>query len=134
MVIQWRSRAKLAVRDASGRQAESKKAIKSYVDVAISVDKTTGCAGTVLATAQLLKSATQGLSALADVDRVEFQAFDVGGQSIGKREGTKAGSEKWTSGPWDVKNTTKLRVRATVYAQGVAGDNTPEDTRPECGS
>ncbi len=125
---------KLAVRDSAGRQADGTTLIKSYVDVSITVDKTTGCNKTVIATAQLLKTASRGVRALADVDRVQFEAFNAAGQSVAKRDGTKQSGDKWSTGTWNVNDSTKLRVRATVYAGSVAGDDTPEDTRPACGS
>jgi hypothetical protein len=129
----------LCVKDAGGRSACGTVKIKSYVAVDISVNKTTGCDATIIASARLLTSSVQSLTAgggartLGDVDRVQFEAFNAAGQSLDKREGTKQGNQ-WVTGTWKVNDTTKLRVKATVFSAGVAGDDTPEGDRPACGS
>ncbi len=126
---------KLCVKDSGGRSACTTITIKSYVGVDLSVTDNTGCQGTVIATAQLRTGSFQsagGFRILGDVDRVQFEAFNVGGDSLGKKDGSQASTGRWVTGTWNVKDTQKVRVRATVFSKGVAGDDTPEGTRPGC--
>jgi hypothetical protein len=107
--------------------------IKTYVDVSVAVNKNTGCAGTVVASARLkLGHNSVDASASSQVDRVEFEAFNAAGRSIASRNGQQRNPTEWLSGTWNVNDTTKLRVRATVFSRNVRGDDIPEDTRPEC--
>jgi hypothetical protein len=108
--------------------------IKSYVDVSISVAKT-GCQKTVVASANLqLGHDSADVVAMTQVDRVQFEAFNGAGTKIGTQEGSKASNTEWRSGTWNVNDDTKLRVKATVFSNGVAGNDTPEGDRPACGS
>jgi hypothetical protein len=123
--------AKVAVRGAGGQQSEEVLKIKTYVDVSISV-ASTPC-NKISATADLVSSSsTGGVRAMAEVDRVEFEAFDAGGRSVSKKNGSQQSSSRWVSGDWNTTVTNKLRVTATVFAQGVAGDDQPEQPRPGC--
>ena len=123
--------AKVAVRGVGGQQAEEVLRIKTYVDVSISV-ASTPC-NKISATADLVSSSsTGGVRAMAEVDRVEFEAFDAAGRSVSKKNGSQQSSSRWVSGDWSTTVATKLRVTATVFAQGVAGDDQPEQPRPGC--
>jgi hypothetical protein len=107
--------------------------IKTYVDVAISVDKNTGCASTVIASANLaLGHNSFDVAAASQVDRVMFEAFSVAGNKLGDRDGQKQSNTEWRSGTWNVNNTEKVRVKATVFSKGVRGDDIPEADRPGC--
>lgn len=121
----------LCVEDAARRRACGIERVKSYVDVDITVKKNTGCQGTVDATAVLLLNGLQ-VSASSAVDKVEFEAFNAAGRSLGTRAGQKRDPKQWMSGTWNLNDTTKLRVKATVFSNGVRGDDVPEDTRPAC--
>jgi hypothetical protein len=122
--------AKVAVRGVGGQQAEEVLRIKTYVDVSISV-AASPC-NKISATADLVSSSSTGVRAMAEVDRVEFEAFDAGGRSVSKKNGSQQSSSRWVSGDWNTTVTNKLRVTATVFAQGVAGDDQPEQPRPGC--
>jgi hypothetical protein len=125
----------LCVRDSADRSVCDTRRIKSYVDVDVRADPTTGCAGTIIATARLASGNFNGVRAMAEVDRVEFEAFNGAGQRVAPpRNGQKQNATQWTTGTWNVNDTTKLRVLATIFAGTVRGDDTPEDTRPACGS
>lgn len=107
--------------------------IKTFVDVAISVDKNTGCAATVIARANLaLGNNSADFTAASQVDRVMFEAFNGAGSKIGERDGAKQSNTEWRSGTWNVNSTEKLRVKATVFSRGVKGDDVPEADRPGC--
>jgi hypothetical protein len=122
---------KLAVRDsATGLTAEGSVLIKTYVGVSITVDQTP-CTR-ISATARLVPAFHAGR--LAPIDRVLFEAFNAGGNRISQQEGRPRNASEWTTGTWNVTDTGKVRVRATVFANRVAGDDTPEQTRPGCGS
>lgn len=125
----WDSR--LCVRDSAGRDSCESITIKAYIGFQMSVDQTTGCQSTVIATATELRSAANGLHALAELDKVVFEAFTVTGRSLGSRDGTRSG-QNWRSGTWNVNSQEKLRVIATGFARGVAGDDVPEGERPAC--
>ena len=122
--------AKVAVRGVGGQQDEEVLRIKAYVDVSISV-AASPC-NKISATADLVSSSSTGVRAMADVDRVEFEAFDAAGRSVSKKDGSRQSSSRWVSGDWSTTVATKLRVTATVFAQGVAGDDQPEQPRPGC--
>src|SRR6185503_18555258 len=99
--------AKVAVRGVGGRQAEEVLRIKTYVDVSISV-ASTPC-NKISATADLVSSSsTGGVRAMAEVDRVEFEAFDAGGRSVSKKNGSQQSSSRWVSGDWNTTVTSKL--------------------------
>jgi hypothetical protein len=122
----------LCVQDRAGQQTCETTTIKTYIGLDIRVDKT-GCAGTVVAVASESTAGFAGVHRMASLDRVEFEAFTATGQSLGKRDGTKQGSD-WSTGTWNVNNTTKLRVIATGFARNTRGDDVPEADRPACGS
>jgi hypothetical protein len=124
----------LCVRNAAALEDCAKDVkVKAYVGVDIRVNQTTGCDGTIIANAKLLMSGFSGLTALAMVDRVQFEAFDAAGRSLDKRNGQQQDATNWTTGTWKVNNQAKLRVKATVFAGDLAGDNSQQD-RPACGS
>jgi hypothetical protein len=121
----------LCVEDTAGRRACRTERIKSYVDVDLTVKQDTGCQGTIDATA-VLKINGFDVRAAAEVDHVEFEAFDGTGRRIATRDGQKQNPKQWKSGTWNVNDTTKLRVKATVFSNGIRGDDIPEDNRPPC--
>ncbi len=128
-------RLNLCVENASGGPARqcAERTVKAYVDVSISVSKNTGCDATVVAAADLkLGHNSADVSASAQVDRVMFEAFNAAGSKIAERDGTKQSNTEWRSGTWNVNDTTKLRVKATVFSNGVRGDDIPEADRPGC--
>jgi hypothetical protein len=128
----------ICVEDSAGRRVCATEFIKSFVDVGITVKQNTGCAGTIDATADLKLNGFAGVYGFGDVsastvvDKVEFEAFNAAGRSLGTRGGSQQNPKQWMSGLWDVKDTTKLRVKATVFSRGVRGDDVPETTRPPC--
>jgi hypothetical protein len=121
----------LCVEDGAGRRDCATESIKTYVDVDLSVKQNTGCQGTIDATA-VLKLNGFDVRAAGEVDHVEFEAFDATGRRIGTRDGQKQNPKQWMSGTWNVNDTTKLRVKATVFSNGIRGDDIPEDNRPPC--
>ena len=130
-------RVNVCIENASGSGARKceERQVKTYVDVSVAVNKTTGCAATVIASANLqLGHNSAEASASSQVDRVQFEAFNAAGNRIAERDGSRKNSSTWDSGTWNVNDTTKLRVKATVFSKGVRGDDIPEDTRPECGA
>lgn len=107
--------------------------IKTFVDVSINVDRNTGCAATVIAAANLaLGRNSADVSASSQVDRVMFEAFSVAGTKLDDREGVRQSNTEWRSGTWNVNSTEKVRVKATVFSNGVRGDDIPEAERPGC--
>ncbi len=121
---------RLAVRAAGGQQDEATVTLKAYVDVSVTVNPTS--CDKISAIADLVSASSFDLRALADVDRVEFEALDAAGRSVSKKNGSKQSSSRWVSGDWSTTNNNKLRVRATVFANGIAGDDVPEQPRPGC--
>lgn len=78
----------------------------------------TGCAGVIDATALLNLTSSSEVSASTVVDKVEFEAFNAAGRSLGTRSGQQQNPKQWMSGTWDENDTTKLRVKATVFSRG----------------
>lgn len=123
---------RFCVQDTNAQQACRPYPIKAYIGLSLRVERT-GCAGTVVATATELRTAASDVRAMADLDNVEFEAFTEAGQLLARLIVPKQGGA-FTTGTWDLKNTTKLRIRAWGWARNVRGDDSTEAERPACGS
>jgi hypothetical protein len=122
---------RLAVRGADGTMSDPQTVLfKTYVDVKVDVAPTS--CNKIAATADLGAASGGSVRATAEVDRVRFEAFDAAGRFITEKDGQKQNSTRWTSGDWNTSYNNKLRVRATVFALGVEGNDTPEMNRPGC--
>lgn len=123
--------ARLAVRGTNGTMSDPQVVLfKTYVGVTVNV-AATPC-NKIAATADLAAAGGATFRAMAEVDRVKFEAFDAAGRFVTEKEGTRQNNSRWTSGDWSTTYDSKLRVRATVFALGVVGNDTPERDRPGC--
>jgi len=117
---------KVCATDSHGVQGCDTASITAFVPISVSVKQSTGCAGTVEATA----SVGNAFRAMGAVDRVVFEARTGDGPRMTK-EGTKNGANQWSTGVWAVGFTVKTTVSATAFSGNVPGASASA-SRPGC--
>src|SRR5262249_58348838 len=93
---------KVCATDSHGVQGCDTAQITAFVPISVTVKQTTGCAGTIEASASI----SGAFRAMGAVDRVVFEARTGDGTRMTK-EGTKNGTNQWSTGVWAVGFTVE---------------------------